>query len=73
MSQKRGAYAPEFPQKVVQLVRVSRKPGELANEFGCHKRSISAWIRQAYADERGGSNRIDWMLWGLYDRYPGRL
>ena len=54
MRQRRGAYAPEFRQKMVELVRVGRKPGELAKEFGCHETSISAWVRQAQADERGG-------------------
>jgi len=54
MRQRRGAYAPEFRQQMVELVRVGRKPRELAKEFGCHETSISAWVRQAQADERGG-------------------
>jgi transposase len=54
MSQRRGAYAPEFRQQMVDLVRVGRKPNELAQEFGCHETSISAWVRQAKADEMGG-------------------
>jgi len=54
MRQRRGAYAPEFRQQMVELVRLGRKPGELAREFGCHETSISAWVRQAQADEGGG-------------------
>ena len=54
MRQRRGAYAPEFRQQMVELVRVGRKPGELAKEFGCHETIISAWVRQAQADGRGG-------------------
>ena len=54
MGQRRGAYAPEFRQQMVELVRAGRKPSELAQEFGCHDTSISAWVRQAKADEAGG-------------------
>lgn len=54
MSQRRGAYPPEFRQQMVELVRLGRKPGDLAKEFGCHETSISAWLRQAHADELGG-------------------
>ena len=54
MGQRRGAYAPEFRQQMVELVRAGRKPSELAKEFGCHDTSISAWVRQAKADEAGG-------------------
>ena len=54
MSQRRGAYAPEFRQQMVELVRLGRKPSELAQEFGCHETSISTWVRQAKADEMGG-------------------
>ena len=54
MVQRRGAYAPEFRQQIVELVKAGRKPTELAREFGCHDTSISAWVRQAKADEMGG-------------------
>ena len=54
MSQRRGAYAPEFRQQMVELVAAGRKVGELAKEFGCHETSISAWVRQAQADVLGG-------------------
>lgn len=39
MSQRRGAYAPEFRQQMVELVAAGRKVGELAKEFGCHETS----------------------------------
>ena len=54
MSQRRGAYAPEFRQQMVELVAAGRKVGELAKEFGCHETSLSAWVRQAQADALGG-------------------
>ena len=54
MSQRRGAYPPEFRQQMVELVRLGRKTSELAKEFGCHETSISSWVRQAHADELGG-------------------
>lgn len=54
MNQKHGAYAPEFRQQMVELVKAGRKIRELAREFGCHETSISAWVRQAQADEIGG-------------------
>lgn len=54
MSQRRGAYPIEFRRQMVELVKAGMKPPELAKEFGCHDTSISAWVRQADADERGG-------------------
>ena len=44
MNQRRGAYPPEFRQQMVELVRLGRKPSDLAKEFGCHETSISAWL-----------------------------
>ena len=55
MNQKRGAYAPEFRQQMVELVKAGRKVSELAREFGCHETSISSWVRQAHADQIGGT------------------
>ena len=54
MSQRLGAYTPQFRQKMVELLGIGRKPSELAKEFGCHESSISAWVRQAQADALGG-------------------
>ena len=53
MSQYRGAYAPEFRQQIVELVKSGRKPKELTAEFGCHVTSIFEWVRQARIDEQG--------------------
>ena len=39
---------------MVELVRLGRKPSDQAKEFGCHETGISAWLRQALADELGG-------------------
>ena len=54
MSQRRGAYAPEFRRQMVELVAAGRKVGELAKEFGCHETSISAWVRQDQVCVLGG-------------------
>lgn len=40
---------------MIELVRTGRKSGELVREFGCHQISISTGVRQANADELGGS------------------
>lgn len=40
-------YPAQFREQMVELVRVGRKPGELAREFGCHATSILNWTRQA--------------------------
>jgi transposase len=53
MVQRKGAYAPEFRQQLVELIGAGRRPSELAKEFGCHETSIAAWVRQAKADEMG--------------------
>lgn len=55
MNQKRGTYAPEFRQQMVELVQAGRKVSELAREFGCHETSITGWVRQAHADQIGGA------------------
>jgi transposase len=47
MSHRKGAYRPEFRQRMVESALFRRKPRELAREFGCHYTSISALIRQA--------------------------
>ena len=55
MNQKRGAYAPEFRHQMVEPVKAGRKVSELAREFGCHVTSISGWVRQAHANQIGGT------------------
>jgi transposase len=35
---------------MVELVRAGRKPGELAQEFGCTAQSIANWVAQSQRD-----------------------
>ena len=57
MSQYRGAYAPEFRQQIVELVKSGRKPKDLAAEFGCHVTSIFEWVRQSGLMSMGKQTR----------------
>ena len=52
MSQYSGAYAPEFRQQIIELVKSGRKPKDLAAEFGCLNEHFE-WVRQARIDEHG--------------------
>ena len=45
-------YPAQFREQMIELVRVGRKRGELAKEFGCHATNITNWMRQA--DEASG-------------------
>ena len=47
----RAAYAPEFRQRMVELVRGGRTPEELAKEFEPSAESIRNWLKQADLDE----------------------
>ena len=40
-------YPQAFRQQIIELARAGRKASELAHEFGCHKTTINAWLRQA--------------------------
>ena len=40
-------YAPEFRQRMVELVRAGRKPEELAKEFELSAQTIWNWVKQA--------------------------
>ena len=51
---KTGGYAPEFKQQLIELHRAGRLVIDLTRDFGCHKRAIADWVRQAKADEKGG-------------------
>ena len=51
MPQGRRPYPLEFRQRMVELVRVGRSPGELAREFEPCAESIDAWVKQADRDE----------------------
>ena len=35
-----------FRQRMVELAKVGKKPGELTKEFGCHVTSILKWVCQ---------------------------
>lgn len=51
MPKSRPPYAPEFRQRMVELVRAGRTPEELAKEFEPTAQSIGNWVRQADRDE----------------------
>lgn len=55
MPRSRAAYAPEFRQKMVELVGAGRSPEELAKEFEPTAQTIRNWIAQA--DANGGKRR----------------
>ncbi len=46
MPKSKAPYPAEFREQMVELVRSGRKPGELAQEFGCHADTIKSWVRQ---------------------------
>ena len=43
----RQSFPAKFREWMIELVRTSRKPGELAKEFGCHATDIMNRMRQA--------------------------
>ena len=51
MPRGRRAYPFQFRQRIVELVRVGRRPGELAREFEPTVESINRWVKQADRDE----------------------
>ena len=51
MAKTRQAYAPEFRQRMVELVRAGRSPEQLAKEFEPTAKSIREWVAQADRDE----------------------
>ncbi len=52
MPKTRPAYAPEFRQQIVDLVRAGRDPADLAREFEPSRQAIRNWV--AEADRREG-------------------
>lgn len=50
MSRGRKWYAPEFRERMVELVRAGRSPEALAKEFEPSPRTIRIWVRQADVD-----------------------
>ena len=56
MPKARVPYPAEFRQKIVDLVRAGRSPGELAKQFEPSEQTIRNWVAQADANE---GKRID--------------
>jgi transposase len=46
-------YSSQFREQMVELVKLDRKPKELAQEFGCHETSIRSWVRQSEQGKLG--------------------
>ena len=51
MPKSHPPYPPEFRQRMVELVRAGRSPGELGCEFECSDQTIRNWVKQADLDE----------------------
>ena len=47
MPKTRPAYAPEFRQQIVDLVRAGRDPADLAFEFEPFRQAIRNWVAEA--------------------------
>ena len=50
MPKSHRPYAPEFRQRIVELVRKGRTPEELAHQFEPSAQAIRNWVRQAALD-----------------------
>lgn len=50
MGRKSSAYAPEFRQRMIELVASGRTPEELAREFEPSAQAIRNWVAQAERD-----------------------
>ncbi len=50
MPKSHRPYAPEFRQRIVELVRKGRAPEELARQFEPSAQAIRNWVRQAARD-----------------------
>ncbi len=51
MGKKKGPYAAEFRERMIELVRAGRSPESLAEEFEPTAQSIRNWVAQADRDE----------------------
>ena len=51
MGKKKGPYAAEFWERMIELVRAGRSPESLAEEFEPTAQSIRNWVAQADRDE----------------------
>ena len=56
MPKSHRPYAPEFRQRIVELVRKGRTPEELAHQSEPSAQAIRNWVRQAAVD---GGQRTD--------------
>jgi len=50
MPKSHSPYAPEFRQRIVELVRKGRTPEELARQFEPSAQAIRNWVKQAALD-----------------------
>lgn len=50
MGRKRPPYAPEFRQRMIELVKAGRTPEELSKEFEPSAQAIRNWVVQADRD-----------------------
>ena len=50
MPKSHRPYAPEFRQRIIDLVRKGRTPEELAQQFEPSAQAIRNWVRQAAVD-----------------------
>ena len=50
MPKSHRPYAPEFRQRIIELVRKGRTPEELAQQFEPSAQAIRNWVRQAAVD-----------------------
>ena len=66
MPKSHPPYAPEFRQRIVELVRKGRTPEELARQFEPSAQAIRNWVKQAAVD---AGERID----GLTTEEHGEL
>lgn len=51
MPKTHAPYPPEYRQRIIELVRAGRTPGELARELEVSAQAIRNWGRQADRDE----------------------
>jgi transposase len=50
MPKSHRPYSPEFRQRIVELVRKGRTPGEVARQFEPSAQAVRNWVRQADRD-----------------------
>jgi transposase len=59
MPKSHKPYAPEFKQRIIEMVRAGRSPDELAEKFEPTAQSIRNWVAQA---ERDAGRRADGLI-----------